>query len=368
MPPTPATLQALAAKLNLSKTTISVALRGRPGVSEKMRARIIAEAERMGYKPNPVAAELMAMVRARRHANTGEIIAFINTFQQDPNLMKRIPGLRRFLDGANEQAANYGYRIEEFRASDYRGPSSRRLDQVLQSRGIRGVLVGPRWFDEPEIELDWSAYSCVLMGETTYGAGIYRVCNHHPQTTELALSSMAALGYKRIGFDSMTNYETVRHFDFLAGITAAERKVDRSVRFFVREQERRSAPGLEKIPFEKRNDYSRDYDNLHVLPKLEKWIWDKRLDALVSLHGYDPEQLRKIKTASGRPLGYARLDIEPGEGFAGVNEHGEDIGRASVDLLRGLLHSGERGVVPRPRIVLVEGEWVDGPTAPRVTD
>jgi len=363
--PQASTLQAVASSLGLSKTTVSVALRGRPGVSEELRTKIVAEARRQGYTPNPVAAELMAMVRARRHSNAGETIAFVNTFQRDPTLMKRVRGLRDFLDGAKAQAKHFGYRIEEFLACDA-GMTPTRLDQVLKARGIRGVLVGPRWFDEPEIHLDWSAYSCVLVGETTYGAGIYRVCNHHSHTMELALTRMAALGYKRIGVELMSNYESVRHFDLLTGVTPAERVVGKSARFFVRVVPSRSVPGVEQMPPEKRDEFSREHDNLHEMPKLEKWIRRDRLDALVTLFGYDPQRLRLIKTEAGHPLGYARLDTHPSEGCAGVDQHSADIGSTAMDLLRGLLHSGERGIVPRPRIVLVEGKWIDGPTAPRV--
>jgi len=361
----PVTLQTVASSLGLTKTTVSVALRGRPGVSEAMRARIVAEAERLGYTPDPVAGELMAMVRSRRKNSTGETIAFINTFQQDPTLLKRIRGLRLFYDGAAELASHYGYRLEEFRAADY-ARSHSRLDQVLKARGIRGVLVGPRWFEEPEIALDWSAYSCVLVGETTYGAGIYRVCNHHPQTMELALTSLVGLGYKRIGIELMSNYESVRHFDLLAGVSPARHTVSRSARFFERFTPRRTIPGIEKVPPEARNEFSRVYDNTHEIPKLARWIHRERLDALVTLHGYDPNELRRIPTASGYPLGYARLEVQPDENCAGINQHMEDIGRTGMEMLRGLLHAGERGVVPRPRIVLVEGEWVDGPTAPRL--
>jgi len=365
MPPGPASLQAIADALGLSKTTISVALRGRPGVSEDLRARIQAEANRVGYQPNAVAGELMAMVRSRRESNAGETIAFINTFQRDPSLMRRIRAFRIFFEGAADQARQYGYRIEEFRDFDY-SKNSARLDQVLKARGIRGVLVGPRWFDEPEITLDWSAYSCVLIGETTCGAGIFRVCNHHPKTMELALTSMASLGYKRIGVELMSNYESVRHFDFLAGVTPARRKVGGSARFFVRVQPRRSMPGIERLPAEKRDAASIAHDNLHVVPKLRNWVRRERLDALITLHAYDPERMRQIETFRGVPLGYARLDADLSDGVAGINGHSDDIGRTAMDLLRGLLHSGERGVAPRPRIVLVEGEWLDGPTAPRI--
>jgi LacI family transcriptional regulator len=363
----PATLQAVASSLGLSKTTVSVALRGRPGVSDDQRARILAEAERLGYKPNPVAAELMAMVRSQRQTKRGETIAFINTFQEDPTLLHRVPGLRLFLDGAMAHAAVVGYRVEEFSVKKG-GMSAGRLDQVLKARGIRGVLVGPRWFDEPEIELDWSAYSCVLVGETTYGAGIYRVCNHHAYSTELALTRLPSLGYRRIGLELASDYESVRRFDFLSGVEPARRIVGDSAEIVVRLVPRRQPPDIKQYPPEERTERFRVFANQQLIPDIERWVRAERLDALITLEGYDERAIRRINTHRGFPLGFARLDTRPEENCAGVNQHSADVGRTAMDLLRGLLLSGERGVTPRPRMVLVEGEWLDGPTAPPISD
>jgi LacI family transcriptional regulator len=66
-------------------------------------------------------------------------------------------------------------------------------------------------------------------------------------------------------------------------------------------------------------------------------------------------------------LDFARLDTRPEENCAGVDQHSADVGRTAMDLLRGLLLAGERGVTPRPRMVLVEGEWMDGPSAPPIS-
>lgn len=361
-----ATLQDIASNLGLSKTTISVALRGRPGVSDEVRARIMAEAKRLGYEPNPADAELMALVRARRHLDSGKTIAFINTFRQDPTLLKRIRGFRQFFEGAVEQAKRFGYRIDEFRIGDA-GMSSARLDQVLKARSICGVLIGPRWFDEPEIVLDWPAYSCVLIGETSCNAGIHRVCNHHPQTIELALTRMAALGYKRIGIELPNDFESVRHFQYTAGVNPAERIVSGSARFFINVTPHFTPEPIQRAEPEERDRLTTVYQHAHELPRLQEWVQRNRLDALVTIANYDyHEIIRHIKTANGRKLAYACLDVTPEENTAGINQHPDDIGRAAMDLLRALLHSGERGISPRPRIVLVEGEWIDGPSAPPV--
>jgi DNA-binding LacI/PurR family transcriptional regulator len=61
-----ATLLEIARRLKLSKSSVSEALSGKPGVSEAVEAEMRREAERLNYHPNPVAAELMALVRSRR--------------------------------------------------------------------------------------------------------------------------------------------------------------------------------------------------------------------------------------------------------------------------------------------------------------
>lgn len=364
--PKAATLQDIATSLGLSKTSVSVAIRGRPGVSDELRAKIRAEAERLGYRPDPLAQELMARIRAKRTRRSAESIAFINTFQEDPTLLHRIESFRIMFEGAVQQGARYGYKVVELRAGD-RGMTPARLDQVLKTRGIRGVLVGPRWFDEPEIELDWSAYSCVLVGETTYGAGIYRVCNNHAHTTELALTQLAKLGYRRIGLELTESYERVRHFDFLAGVEPARRIAGSSAEFFVRIVPVRRSPEILNLPPADRTPAFHKWVIEHYGPDIQQWILQERLDAVVTLGGIEPQSLRAFRTYHGRPLGFASLDCGISPACSGIDQHAAEIGEAAIDLLRGLLLSGERGVVPHPRTLLIEGAWIDGETAPPVS-
>ena len=51
-------LKQLSALLSLSQTTVSRALNGYPEVSEDTRQRVIDEARRHGYRPNPSARRL----------------------------------------------------------------------------------------------------------------------------------------------------------------------------------------------------------------------------------------------------------------------------------------------------------------------
>ncbi|MGF1474958.1 MAG: LacI family DNA-binding transcriptional regulator [Geminicoccaceae bacterium] len=51
-------LKSLSRHLGLSQTTVSRALNGYPEVSEKTRARVVAAARQLGYRPNPIAKRL----------------------------------------------------------------------------------------------------------------------------------------------------------------------------------------------------------------------------------------------------------------------------------------------------------------------
>jgi DNA-binding LacI/PurR family transcriptional regulator len=330
------TLLELSRRLNLSKSSVSVALRGKPGVSEEIRARVLEEARRLGYRPNPVATELMALLRTRRQAASGHTVGFINTFQ-DPSWMERLPTFRAFIEGAREAAEYFGYQFEVFQAYG-EGMTPRRLDQVLKARGIRGLLVGPRWMNEPELPIDWNAFSCVLVGEARHCAGIYRVCNHHVYSTALTLRRLAERGYRRIGLTLIRGYESVRGHDYLVGLDEAKRELGDRVTLF--------------------SDLPAQWDEA----RFARWVQTERLDAVVSLTSDPAECVRRLRTIEEEPIGYANLDVQPGTNWAGIDQHSIEIGKTSMDLLRTLLHAGERGTTPRPRIVLIEGEWVEGET------
>ena len=68
-----------------------------------------------------------------------------------------------------------------------------------------------------------------------------------------------------------------------------------------------------------------------------------------------------------RHCGVAVLDIPeiPGE-HAGICQNYRIVGQMGVDEVIAMIHAGRRGIPPTPKRVLVEGFWLDGPSAPRV--
>ncbi|MBC8041552.1 MAG: LacI family DNA-binding transcriptional regulator [Opitutaceae bacterium] len=332
------TLMEIARRLGVSKTAVSLALRGKPGLSEETKQRIVKLAEEMGYAPNPLSVELMALVRDNRQKTGTQTIAFINTFME-PGLMKRIEGFPEFVTGASMRAERYGYKVEVFEARAP-GMTGARLADILQARGIRGILVGPRWRQEPEIDFPWERFSVVLVGEPEYGSNLHRVCNHHIHACSTALRHLAAKGYRNIGVALGAVHERTYGYDYLLGVDQFLRQCDSGI----------------KVTSWLYEEWSEDEG--------EAWVNKHGFDAGVGLSSDPAELFLRKRTREGDRLGFASLSAHKCYPWSGISQHTEDISAAAMDLLRGLLLGGERGTSPRPQILLIEGEWVEGNTTP----
>ena len=73
----PVSLQAIARRAGVSRMAVSLALRGRPGVSPRTRQRVLAVAKRMGYAPDPELGKLMARMRQKISNEVKSCLAYL---------------------------------------------------------------------------------------------------------------------------------------------------------------------------------------------------------------------------------------------------------------------------------------------------
>jgi DNA-binding LacI/PurR family transcriptional regulator len=331
------TLLDIARKLGVSKTTVSLALRGKPGLSEETVRRVLKTANELGYTPNPIAAELMAIMRTNRHLEGSQVIAFINPYQ-NPKRIRRLAGIWDFVEGAKMRASTYGYRVELFDAREP-GMTDGRLADVLEARGIRGVLLGPTWGTEAQVELPWDRFYAVVLGVPESGPHLQRVCNHHPHGSYTALSVLVSKGYRNVGVALVGRHERGTGYGYSFG---AEQ---------FRREER---PGVKVTTW-----IYDEWSNANA----KAWVQKHRLDAVIGMDG-GYNLFTTLRTAEGASVGYANLAVWPGTPLSGINQHPQVIGSAGVDLLRSLMLGGTRGIASRPQILLVDGEWKEGRTTP----
>jgi len=133
-------LKELAQHLSLSPTTVSRALNGYPEVGEVTRSRVLAEAQRLGYRPN---------ANARRLA-TGRSHAIGYVFPSDRSIMID-PIFSDFVAGAADVYANLGFETllhaggEEDEMSVYR--------RYAEGGLVDGVVIQAPHVDDPRVAL-----------------------------------------------------------------------------------------------------------------------------------------------------------------------------------------------------------------------
>ena len=139
MPETPS-IRSLAARLNLSRATVSEALRGSPRVKASTRSRVVEEAGRLGYRLDPVASELMAEMRRSRSSAFRGLIALVLP-DADPGLSPAARRRRTLLrQGAETRALELGFKLDPLVIG---GDGWARLPEVLRARGVVGTLLMP---------------------------------------------------------------------------------------------------------------------------------------------------------------------------------------------------------------------------------
>ena len=124
------TMQAVANRLGISKSTVSLSMRNDPRIAPETRAKVQRTAHTMGYRANPVVCSLMSNLRIGRDRDTAYGVALVVPAGCEPT--------REFLAGLNERLAMSGRKTELFRLADV---SAERLCVILKARGIDGSLV-----------------------------------------------------------------------------------------------------------------------------------------------------------------------------------------------------------------------------------
>jgi LacI family transcriptional regulator len=191
------TVRSLARALKLSRTTVSDALRGNPRVNAQTRKRVQEAANKAGYRFNPLASSILSEVRRMRVSTFRGVIAAVSLEEPGRPEFKG-PYWRRLLKGAKDRAAELGYNVEHFVVGD-RGISIQRLDTILRTRGIRGLLIMPAWRPPDFSQLNWENYAGVYADYLIESPGLHSVCPDHPRAMVTAMTKMLELGYRRPG-------------------------------------------------------------------------------------------------------------------------------------------------------------------------
>ncbi|MBW8780592.1 MAG: LacI family DNA-binding transcriptional regulator [Verrucomicrobia bacterium] len=333
------TLRDVAHAVGVSPASVSLALRNDPRISEARRLEIQAAAQKMAYRPNPSATALAHAKRNAIHQPIHATLAWLNLWSE-PEKLRQLKEFDAYWRGALAAAEKAGYRLEEFVAND-RLPVSR-LEKILLARGITGLLLPPHR-TQPEWErFDWGRFSIVRFGRSVEHPAAYVVTADHVANMMVAMAEIQRRGYARIAF--VAEPADKRWYLFEAGFLMAQQKI----------------PESRRLPIFRVNKGAPTTSQ----QAMEAWLKKYKPDAVVTSIAETPGMLRKAGYRVPADIGIAVMSVLDGNADSGIDQNPEEIGRAAVETLIGLIYGRQCGIPEYRRDILVRGRWVDGNTMP----
>lgn len=219
-------LSELAARLGLSKSTVSRALNGYPDISEATRRRVETAARKLGYRP-------LSHAQAIRTGRVRAIAMVLNSDEPDGHN----PFLQEFLAGACEAASGFDWTltistaksesdtltvlrrlVEEHKADGFILPRTAVEDarvDLLSNLKVPSILYGRTGYGSSETPDDMSWFD--ISGESAMLKAVQRLADH---------------GHTRIGYvgsDLKFNYSHLRQEGFIQGLSEAGISVEQKL-------------------------------------------------------------------------------------------------------------------------------------------
>jgi LacI family transcriptional regulator len=341
-------LRQISEETGLSRMAVSLALRGKAGVSEANRKKILKLAEKMGYQPDPEVAKLMSRLRQRQSTETRACLALLTSGDR-PDDWKKFTTERNYVVGAQNRAKEYGYHLERFWIQE-KGMTATRLGQIIWNRGIEGIIIAPLQGKLSEtsnrsLQLDFSPFSVVEISETIQWPNLDR--SNHDQFTsmQITLQELFRLNYQKPGLVLESSLDRRVNGRWTAAFLEARN----------RQGTQRLAPPL--------------LLNQHDPSTFERWLKKNKPDAIISVDRFGLKLLETLKLKFPKDIGYATLDVDGVSSdypdISGIDQNSHLVGAAAVDMVVSAIHRGQRGIPEHSMRTEIEGTWKSGSSTRR---
>lgn len=180
-------MQDIADATGFTVKTVSRALSGEPNVKESTRQLVLAEAKRIGFQRNDIAAGL------RR---TGHRMSTVGVMVSD----LANPFFAPLLRGINSVAMRHGYPIIVAEAAGDVDQERAAIEGLLAQR-VSGLIVAPTGFDFGYLanELHFGS-ALVFVDSTPLGSAADTVTTANESSTREVIAGLIAQGHRRIAF------------------------------------------------------------------------------------------------------------------------------------------------------------------------
>ena len=332
-------LKDIADQAEVSRMTVSLALRNAQKIPLATRKRIQRIAQHLGYQNDAQLSRMFSQMRAAGHKEIQETIALVFSDKQKWDSSKESCALGHIIRGMEAHAKKNGFRVEPFFLTRQMSPD--RLKQILVAQGIGCVVAAPIPEPETQFQLDVSGFSAATIAHTVKEPKLHRVTTDNYGAICLAIEQLRERGYSRIGVvhQAGPGLRIVKAWDGAYLMCSRE--------LFAQGE------SIPRLVIEE-----------DQLEKIIPWIKKYRVDAV--LCGFKMGVLHTLKAAGLRipqDLGYVQLiTAEPGENVAHIRQNEAEVGEAVFNVVFGQWVRNEKGASPNPRTILISPSWVEGET------
>jgi LacI family transcriptional regulator len=328
----------IAAALGLNQSTVSLALRDDPSVAPKTKARVLAEAKRVGYTPNSYVSSLMTHIRKGKPiTEKGSIALLVDAESFDTWCQHEVH--RNYRKGLLTRATELGFNTEPFYLQK-KDLTAKRVDEILYNRGIRGVVLTAPWTHRrKDLNMQWDRYSSIVTGQS-HGASLDQVTNDQHANAVLAYEELISRGYKRISLCLPAEEHSFSSSRWLGGFSQSEH-----IHF-----------GKQRTPV----FFGSPADT--KLKVFTDWLKKNRPEVIITLVGHEMEWLNAAKIKVPDDLALVCLVKPPSSDYSGIAENNEQLGRTTLESVAYNIRHNQFGLPKYPRLTLIKGNWVDGTT------
>jgi LacI family transcriptional regulator len=330
----------LAKLAGVSVMTVSRALRNHPKISTNTKERINRLAIEKGYMVNPLVAAQMASIRARKIVRYKATLGLL--ISDPPEGIWK--GTESVIEGVIETCNEIGFGCDTFDLKD-RSLTAKRLDKILKTRDIHGLIEAPTLMDFSNYEIDFSRLIYVSTNAGFLPQKFHRVNHDYYGNMDMLMRILYANGYRRPGLlvardlDSRINHLwTSRYLAF------------------------QQTENLGKIP-----PYMPDNRLAYKKSAFMTWYKEFKPDILIasSQEVYEDDFYKKAGLRIPQDIEMVKINInDMKKGFSGINTNSKEVGASCVRLMAQLMYQNEYGIPEKPISILIPGSWTSGTLCP----
>ncbi|MDX6767590.1 MAG: LacI family DNA-binding transcriptional regulator [Candidatus Methylacidiphilales bacterium] len=327
----------VAARLGMSQSTVSLALRGSPRLPLGTRKRVEEAARSLGYQPDPMAA---ALARHRHDSSPHGYLGHMAMISSSPMRLRMVPSPNkdsfREFDFMTQQAARRGYQLERVCIGTDSG-EQKKWSRQLSARGFMGLFLVEGETPAESWAIDWDHF-CVVDIDGLAGSRLFpSVFSHHFQSMMEVMRQLKLRGYRRPGLWLDELYNQVEAWDSWRGA------------FAVKSPEYFGTALMQTDPEE----------------SLNVWLRKHKPDVVITFgDGFQSARWQEKGYHLPKRVGLCGLDVDPQRNpqVSGIYQDKQREVLAALQLMESLIRNRSRGCQPLVAGTCLMGEWQEGTT------